>query len=248
MAIHWQYIKGVNCANSDSAPVYTYINFSSATNTMPSIMLAETDVGQIVTLGRDGQKFTQSVAFTGVECDTYQCTKATVTGTSITYTLSQLDSGQGVIWQGATAGIVGWINSQGVTAKNITAQQEVWGQTGKFTSSCSALYFNATSDKRAKENIIPLSEDALEWINHTTIYSFNYLNNGDPTVGVIAQDLKPIGKVDFVTKRDATGENGDYMQVNESKFVYVAMRAIQQLSVQVQDLQAQLQALKKPQA
>lgn len=38
------------------------------------------------------------------------------------------------------------------------------------------------------------------------------------------------------------------MVVKESKLVYAAMRAIQQLSDQIQDLQAQIDALKKPQA
>lgn len=107
-----------------------------------------------------------------------------------------------------------------------------------------AQYFNATSDRRAKDNIQPLTTSALDWINNTTIYSFNYLFNSDPTVGVIAQELHPLGDVSFVKNAAATGENGDYMAVTESKLVYVAFKAIQELSKKVEELQNELQELK----
>ena len=108
-----------------------------------------------------------------------------------------------------------------------------------------AQYFNATSDRRAKNNIQPLTTNALDWINNTTIYSFNYLSNLDPTLGVIAQELHPLGDVSFVKNAAATGENGDYMAVAESKLVYVALKAIQELSKKVEELQNELQELKQ---
>lgn len=115
------------------------------------------------------------------------------------------------------------------------------------TSYIEAPYFNATSDRRAKDNIRPLTTSALDWINNTTIYSFNYLTTPEPTIGVVAQELYPLGDVSFVKNAAATGENGDYMSVTESKLVYVALKAIQELSKKVEDLQHELYSYRQSQ-
>jgi hypothetical protein len=42
----------------------------------------------------------------------------------------------------------------------------------------------------------------------------------------------------------ATGEDNDFMQMKESKLVYVLWKAVQELSDQVNDLKSQLASLK----
>ena len=115
------------------------------------------------------------------------------------------------------------------------------------TSVCKALYFNATSDARAKENITPAQFSALAIVNSLPTYTFNY--KGIPQeriLGLIAQEaaehtLDGFNMVDNLT---ASGKDGDYMQIKESKLVYVLWKAVQELSSEVESLKAQLNNLK----
>ena len=121
--------------------------------------------------------------------------------------------------------------------------------TGDISSSgkCQASYFNATSDARAKINIIPAHFSALEVVNSIPTYTFNYINKPQERVlGLIAQEaaqhtLDGFNMVDNLT---ASGENGDYMQIKESKLVYVLWKAVQELTDEVESLKAQLNNLK----
>ena len=116
----------------------------------------------------------------------------------------------------------------------------------KTSDKCEALYFNATSDERAKENFIYVPRaHALEWINNLNIYTFNYRDNGKSSIGITTQQVqyKPVNNFNFVDNTEATGENGDYMTIKESKLVYMCMSAIQELSQQNQILQHQVNML-----
>ena len=97
--------------------------------------------------------------------------------------------------------------------------------TSSITSSsyCQALYFNATSDRRAKSNITPAEFSALDIIKQLPIYTFNYLNDPKLSVGLIAQEAAEhnLGGFNMVDNLDASGEFGDFMQMKESKLVYV---------------------------
>jgi hypothetical protein len=86
-----------------------------------------------------------------------------------------------------------------------------------------ALYFNATSDKRAKENLCVYTDSALDIINRVQVYTFNYRHHDKRTVGLLAQDLLDynLNGVCLVDNVDATGLDNDYMTINESKLVYV---------------------------
>ena len=44
----------------------------------------------------------------------------------------------------------------------------------------------------------------------------------------------------MVDNLDASGENNDFMQMKESKLVYVLWKAVQELSAEVESLKAQL--------
>ena len=113
----------------------------------------------------------------------------------------------------------------------------------KAENKCEALYFNATSDKRAKSNITPTQFSALAVVKNLPIYTFNYNNKPEEkSIGLIAQeaaeyDLEGFNMVDNL---DASGQGMDFMQMKESKLVYVLWKAVQELSVEVEELKAQL--------
>lgn len=112
---------------------------------------------------------------------------------------------------------------------------------------CEALYFNATSDKRAKENIQPATFSGLDLINKLSLYTFNYKNKTDIIPGILAQDLlevQPEG-LDLVDNVHARGKDNDYMSIKESKLIFVLMQAIKEQQAQIEELKAQIKNLTK---
>ena len=117
----------------------------------------------------------------------------------------------------------------------------------KSKESIEAQYFNATSDKRAKENIQSATYNALELIKKLPIYTYNYKNKSENLTGILAQDLLEAQpkELDLVSNINATGENGDYMSIKNDKLMFVLMKAIQEQQEQIEKLQAELQQLKQ---
>lgn len=102
--------------------------------------------------------------------------------------------------------------------------------------SCNALYFNATSDIRAKTNLQHASFKALNIVKSLPIYTFNYKETGSPSIGLIAQDAAKISfgsDFSLVNNETASGENGDYMTIKESKLIYILWKAIQEQQEQI---------------
>ena len=62
----------------------------------------------------------------------------------------------------------------------------------------------------------------------------------------MAQDLLDIKINDFsfVENSAATGENGDYMSVRESKLVYLLLEGIKELQIEVNNLRKEVEELK----
>lgn len=111
---------------------------------------------------------------------------------------------------------------------------------------CEAQFFNATSDQRAKNTFTHVSTAvSLNWIDNLKICTFIYRDSGSKSIGITTQQIqdKPINDFNFVDNLEATGENGDYMTIKESKLVYVCMSAIQELSQQNKILQEKLAVL-----
>lgn len=108
-----------------------------------------------------------------------------------------------------------------------------------------ALYFNATSDKRAKENLCVYTDSALDIINRVQVYTFNYRHHDKRTVGILAQDLLDynLNGVCLVDNVDATGLDNDYMTINESKLVYVLWKAIQEQQALINQLEERIKKL-----
>ena len=117
----------------------------------------------------------------------------------------------------------------------------------KVDKKCEANFFNATSDKRAKENIQPATFSGLDLINKLSLYTFNYKSSTDTVPGIFAQDLlevQPEG-LDLVDNIHARGKDNDYMSIKESKLIFVLMQAIKEQQAQIEELKAQIKNLTK---
>lgn len=139
---------------------------------------------------------------------------------------------------------------------NIYATGDVYTSSGniyatkgyvKAGSYCEAQFFNATSDKRAKENIQLATYSALDIIHKLPVYNYNYKSKPEETVtGILAQDLleaQPEG-LDLVSNINATGENNDYMSIKNDKLMFVLIKAIQEQQEQIEALKAEIEKLK----
>lgn len=114
--------------------------------------------------------------------------------------------------------------------------------------SCNALYFNATSDVRAKTKVQHASFKALNIVKSLPVYTFNYKETGSPSIGLIAQDAAKISfgsDFSLVNNEAASGENGDYMTIKESKLIYVLWKAIQEQQEQINYLTSLVKDLSK---
>lgn len=114
------------------------------------------------------------------------------------------------------------------------------------SAQCEATYFNATSDKRAKENIQPATYNALSLIEKLPIYTYNYINDKDVVTGILAQDLLQVQpkELNLVSNTNATGENNDYMSIKNDKLMFVLMKAIQEQQEEIKQLKIEIEKLK----
>ena len=109
-----------------------------------------------------------------------------------------------------------------------------------------APYFNATSDIRAKENILPFNQNALDIINKLQTYTYNYKDSKQKSYGIMAQDMLNVNINDFsfVENVAATGTDGDYMSIHESKLVYLLIEGMKEQQKEIQSLKKELEELK----
>lgn len=101
------------------------------------------------------------------------------------------------------------------------------------------LYFNATSDRRAKTNIRPIAYGALDIIMNTPVYTFNYIKDNAESCGIMAQDLPEDYSFDFIDR-----SNPDLLKVHESKLVYLLWKALQEQQLEIRKLKDELEELK----
>ena len=268
MAIHWEHIKGVN-QEQNSDPVYSFIEFSKiSANTVSSLphlyintkndKATATDLGYFITSKATGQQIESAFEFSS---DLNVQANLTI-GTDFTIVPSRFNS------DGYNR-----INGNNIINGNITFSKNYKVRIENNTTSinptdsplyvagsgyiggamyvddyCEAQYFNARSDKRAKENIKPFSGNALDIVNKINTYTFNYKNNPNQvSYGILAQDLLDvnINNFNFINNKEATGINDDYMSIKESKLVYLLIEAVKEQQKEIEDLKTELKALKK---
>lgn len=157
-------------------------------------------------------------------------------------TAIKLQTGVGVTEfsvQSTTAGSFGYITCG---TSSIPEHIQIYGHT-EMTDYCQASYFNATSDRRAKDLITPIPNNMLDIVKKMQVYTFNYKSHpSQRNIGLIAQDLKDINIDGFslVANPNATGEDGNYMSIHESKLVYILLEAVKELSAEVDTLKDKL--------
>lgn len=100
-----------------------------------------------------------------------------------------------------------------------------------------APFFNTTSDKRLKENIIPFTSEKS--ILDLPVYTFNFKSdkNKKKHVGCLAQDLQEICP-DLVNE-DSQG----YLSIEESKITYLLLEEVKELKKQVEELKGKISEL-----
>lgn len=101
------------------------------------------------------------------------------------------------------------------------------------------LYFNATSDRRAKTNIYPIADGALDIVMNTPVYTFNYIKDNAESCGIMAQDLPEDYSFDFIDRSDP-----DLLKIHESKLVYLLWKALQEQQLEIRQLKDELKELK----
>ena len=134
------------------------------------------------------------------------------------------------------------------TATSSTAEQVAWFNVPILCDSLvQALYFNVTSDIRAKKNIHQSTFSALDVVKQLPIYNFNYNIDDSASIGIIAQEAENINLdgFDIVNNKEASGENGNYMTVKESKLVYIAWKAIQEQQEIIDKQSKEIEELKQ---
>lgn len=272
MALNWQHIKGIY----GSEPLYTFIEFSSTTynansnNTFdyaPTIWYGvnnskDKELGHIITEKATGQKIEHTLTIN----DLLTCNK----GIKISNSIENInDSNNNFKISFSSTDKPDYITLIASESKNLDLAipngkftinaNTTWSDNSKLeigTNSISrtsitkdyveAPYFNATSDMRAKENIIPFNGDAIKIITSLPTYTFNYKNSDIISYGILAQDLvnTKINDFSFIENINASGENNDYMKVKESKLIYLLIEGIKAQQKEIDSLKAQLEELK----
>lgn len=272
MALNWQHIKGIY----GSEPLYTFIEFSNTTynansnNTFdyaPTIWYGvnnskDKELGHIITEKATGQTIINPLTLN----DLLTCKNGIKNSNSIenindsnnNFTISFSSAGKDYITLKASENknLELTIPTQGkftVNANTILSDNsklEIGTNSISRTSITKdyveAPYFNATSDMRAKENIIPFNGDAIKIITSLPTYTFNYKNSDIISYGILAQDLvnTKINDFSFIENINASGENNDYMKVKESKLIYLLIEGIKAQQKEIDSLKAQLEELK----
>lgn len=264
MAIFWEHIKGEFGTDSSSL-VKTEIRFQGTRGLAPRIWSYDlkdtsssyTDLGCILTEKADNQKIYKDITITAND---------TSLGGSKIYFLDTNNyiygdtnnlylNAKGEIRTTSNCRLNGKTDLNTLTVHGKTILEDnltitggksltVGTATTVSAEKIEAPYFNATSDYRAKENIEPFNQSALNIINSLPTYTYTYKDSGIKSYGVMAQDLEnvDINGFSFVGNPTATGENHDYMSVHETKLIYLLIEGMREQQKEIEALKSQLEA------
>ena len=266
--IHWEYIKGLNQTTGQNIEnIYTFLNFQNIKTggytflTAPTIIISpennksadgKAEFGHIVTEQATNQRIKNDFIFNN------HVSFHTNDDIAPNYGDAKLNIYQNYIYRTTNNNNYvdyiefnnGFININTTQLKvpstlegNIINGHKVHIESDADNDgSCTAVYFNATSDRRAKTDFSLLDIDALKLVKKVQLYSFKYKDSNLPSIGIIAQDVQDIDINGFklVDNENATGQNFDYMTIHESKLTYILWKAVQELSKEVEDLKKQL--------
>lgn len=201
--------------SDESKNLFEVSSEESKFNTKLKVSEAPTEMGDVLRWGdlEVSQDGSEGTYLTGIEFN----------GKTLKYTKGSVYTGLG-------------------TSKNSseTAKWVVYGVNGRTLQTCDNLdldgtieasSFNASSDKRLKENI--KSFNCENSILDLPIYTFNFKSDDNKIkhVGCLAQDLQKICP-------ELVHENGDgYLSIEENKLVYLLLDEVKQLKEKLKDLE-----------
>lgn len=267
--MNWQHFKGYNKGDGNAVYTYINLStlYGSTVKSNPKIKVYDTDpyyadtdtelenhdLGYIITTDATGQYFSQDISFQSkiqfwgastipstfpVELEAAS-SKFNVKGTNswecnfTSFKSYNFDTGDFTV------------QSNNIKLGKKTEQTPVLTLTqtsAKFEVPCTTIYVDTTSDMRAKRCLTEANYNALDIVKSLKTYTFDYKDNDVHSYGIIAQDIKDVvvNGFSFVDNPDASGENGDYMQVKESKLIYLLLEAVKQQQAEIEELKAQL--------
>ena len=91
-----------------------------------------------------------------------------------------------------------------------------------------AASFNATSDARLKENLVPYTPKKS--ILDLPVYKYNFIGKDETHIGCLAQDLEKICP-ELVSKN----EKG-YLSIKETKLVYLLLKEVKKLKAELEEI------------
>jgi hypothetical protein len=159
-----------------NAPTMYGSNITAGTIPIASVVgtAMNLDAAQTVT---GAKTFTGGITATGAQTITFGTNAPTMYGNNIANnTINQ-------------SAIIGGVGSNNISnGLNVTGTYLSTGYCGNFAGNIVATSYNATSDRRLKTNVAPLSS---QWttINKIEPVTFNWIADGRPDIGFIAQNV-----------------------------------------------------------
>jgi hypothetical protein len=119
------------------------------------------------------------------------------------------------------------------------------GNVGSIGTSGSNAYYSTTSDYRLKENIAPIT-GALDKVTQLKPVTYTWKADGSDGQGFIAHELQEVVPDAVTGEKDAVDAEGNpkYQGIDTSFLVATLTAAIQEQQVQIEELRAEIQALK----
>jgi hypothetical protein len=112
------------------------------------------------------------------------------------------------------------------------------GNTGSITTNGSSVAYNAGSDYRLKENVIPL-KDGLDRLNKLNPVQFDWKKSQETDEGFIAHEVQEI--VPYVVKGEKDGE--EIQTMDYGKLTPLLVKAIQEQQTIIDDLKTRIETL-----
>ncbi len=241
MAYFFNHIKGLT--GNSGTKCLTYIKWSNTAATadksveaVPTITNNEIDYGHIITQNAANQKVNYLSA-TNLTAEKFHIGKSS----EIIYSegAQQIQYGGNIFLDQLTTNQLTIGDFLKFRGDSIILSNDNSGGTITATGKIEGLYFNATSDRRAKTNIKPIADGALDIVMNTPVYTFNYIKDNAESCGIMAQDLSEDYSFDFIDR-----SNPDLLKVHESKLVYLLWKALQEQQLEIKKLQREIEELK----
>jgi len=188
-----------------------------------------TSVAVASTLGTDG-----GAVFSGI----VTATSFYGDGANLTNTGATLSSGSGsqrLVLTSLTSGVMTTTSTDSDLEYNSDTNTLSVGNINA-SGIVTATDFNSASDQRLKTNIKPI-ENALDKVTKIEGVSFNWIENNQPSMGVIAQEIEKV--LPELIKGDST------KTVNYNGLIGLLIESIKQQQTQIISLQTNIENLKK---